>query len=87
MSKIGTKKHPVIARVQTPERAQEVFALCQAHGLQCIIGVEPGKPEDISDYERAASPAQPIRAVPKTGPNELCPCGSGKKFKKCCGVH
>jgi hypothetical protein len=23
--------------------------------------------------------------VIKTGPNELCPCGSGKKFKKCCG--
>ena len=21
----------------------------------------------------------------KTGPNELCPCGSGRKFKKCCG--
>jgi SEC-C motif-containing protein len=25
------------------------------------------------------------RAVPKTGRNEPCPCGSGKKFKKCCG--
>ena len=22
----------------------------------------------------------------KTGRNDLCPCGSGKKFKKCCGV-
>jgi len=25
------------------------------------------------------------RFVPKTGRNELCPCGSGKKFKNCCG--
>ena len=25
------------------------------------------------------------RDVPKVGPNEPCPCGSGKKFKKCCG--
>jgi SEC-C motif-containing protein len=25
------------------------------------------------------------RATPKTGRNEACPCGSGKKFKKCCG--
>ncbi len=25
------------------------------------------------------------RDVPKVGRNELCPCGSGKKFKKCCG--
>jgi uncharacterized protein len=23
---------------------------------------------------------------PKTGRNEPCPCGSGKKFKKCCGL-
>ena len=25
------------------------------------------------------------RTMPKTGRNELCPCGSGKKFKHCCG--
>ena len=28
---------------------------------------------------------QPYIAPPKTGRNEPCPCGSGKKFKKCCG--
>ena len=26
-----------------------------------------------------------FNTVLKTGRNELCPCGSGKKFKKCCG--
>lgn len=26
------------------------------------------------------------RAAPKVGRNEPCPCGSGKKFKKCCGA-
>ena len=25
------------------------------------------------------------RIMPKTGRNELCPCGSGKKLKHCCG--
>ncbi|MCL0091229.1 SEC-C metal-binding domain-containing protein [Dehalococcoidia bacterium] len=24
-------------------------------------------------------------AKPKVGRNDPCPCGSGKKFKKCCG--
>ena len=24
--------------------------------------------------------------APKVGRNELCPCGSGKKYKKCCGA-
>jgi len=28
--------------------------------------------------------AQPVRATNKTGPNDPCPCGSGKKYKKCC---
>jgi SEC-C motif-containing protein len=25
-----------------------------------------------------------VRAAPKVGRNEPCPCGSGKKYKKCC---
>ena len=30
---------------------------------------------------------QPLtRATPKVGRNEPCPCGSGKKYKKCCGA-
>ena len=33
-----------------------------------------------------AGPAKTvIRATPKVGRNDPCPCGSGKKFKKCCG--
>ena len=29
---------------------------------------------------------EPVRrAAPKIGPNQPCPCGSGKKYKKCCG--
>jgi SEC-C motif/Protein of unknown function (DUF1186) len=33
-----------------------------------------------------AALALPFRAAPKTGRNDPCPCGSGKKFKKCCGA-
>ncbi|AVP55531.1 protein translocase subunit SecA [Clostridium tetani] len=28
---------------------------------------------------------QPIKKEPKIGRNDLCPCGSGKKYKNCCG--
>ncbi len=28
---------------------------------------------------------EPIKADAATGRNDPCPCGSGKKFKKCCG--
>ncbi|MDR3378349.1 MAG: SEC-C metal-binding domain-containing protein, partial [Verrucomicrobiae bacterium] len=30
-------------------------------------------------------PPEPVRAVRKPGRNDPCPCGSGKKYKKCCG--
>ncbi len=48
------------------------------------IGLEPDKPEDISDIERLLNPPAP-RIVYNVGRNEPCPCGSGKKYKKCCG--
>jgi len=27
------------------------------------------------------------REAPKVGRNDPCPCGSGKKYKKCCGAQ
>jgi uncharacterized protein len=41
--------------------------------------------EYFSDLEASPTPAPEQRAQPKVGRNEPCPCGSGKKFKKCCG--
>jgi preprotein translocase subunit SecA len=34
----------------------------------------------LKDTVEVAAPVQ----IAKTGRNELCPCGSGKKYKKCC---
>ena len=31
--------------------------------------------------------AQVVRSTPKIGRNDPCPCGSGKKYKHCCGVN
>jgi len=36
--------------------------------------------------DEQAVPQEPYRAPPKVGRNEPCPCGSGKKYKKCCGA-
>ena len=35
----------------------------------------------------AVSPVQVIRSAPKVGRNDPCPCGSGKKYKNCCGKN
>ncbi len=39
-------------------------------------------PADYFDF--LPSSQMPVRAEPKIGRNEPCPCGSGKKYKKCC---
>jgi SWIM/SEC-C metal-binding protein len=84
VARIGTRKHPAIVRVRSPARAEEIMAVCQEYGVEVIIGVEPGEPEDITDVERAINPPEPVRALPKAGRNDPCPCGSGRKAKKCC---
>lgn len=35
----------------------------------------------------AANVPMPPRTMPKVGRNDPCPCGSGKKYKKCCGAN
>ncbi|UTY26233.1 preprotein translocase subunit SecA [Treponema denticola] len=43
-------------------------------------------PTALSSRSRPEN-AQVVRTVPKVGRNELCPCGSGKKYKHCCGKN
>jgi preprotein translocase subunit SecA len=38
-----------------------------------------------SGFSSSQSPSQPVSKKPKVGRNDPCPCGSGKKYKKCCG--
>lgn len=40
-------------------------------------------------HSPAMTPPVPpfVRPVPKIGRNDPCPCGSGKKNKKCCGEN
>ncbi len=37
-------------------------------------------------YADEEGPRQPVRVEKQVGRNEPCPCGSGKKYKKCCGA-
>ena len=84
MARIGTRQRPAVVRVQTQDRAAEILELCNENDIQVLVGVEPDKTEDISDIERILAPPTPALAAPRVGRNDPCPCGSGKKFKKCC---
>jgi len=85
MARLGSRRHPAIVRVRSEARAEEIVALCDAHGWQVIVGVEPDVPEDVSDVHKLLAPEQFIaRQPPAVGRNARCPCGSGRKYKKCC---
>jgi preprotein translocase subunit SecA len=48
----------------------------------------PAKGSDIvSEAAAAMEKAKPVRAGPKVGRNDPCPCQSGKKYKQCCGKN
>jgi SWIM/SEC-C metal-binding protein len=84
-TKLGTEKNPANVNVQTKERVKELEAVFAENGWNYKIELEPEKPEDITDLEILLNPQKTRIAEEKVGRNEPCPCGSGKKYKKCCG--
>ena len=60
------------------EEDQKVWQECADMLPQTIIAIY-----NFWLAKRKQVPMQ--RGQPKVGRNDLCPCGSGKKFKQCCG--
>lgn len=81
---MGSRKKPLIVRVLTEARALAVMQQCEQLGLHVIVRIEPDKPEDTADLERALHDAPSVH-LEKTGRNDACPCGSGKKYKNAVG--
>ncbi len=85
MAKLGTEKRPAVVNVQTKERLNEVASIFEKKDWKYTIELEPDKPEDITDLEILLNPLKTMIAEKKVGRNDPCPCGSGHKYKKCCG--
>jgi uncharacterized protein len=63
----------------SPEQREEVIV----HMAAGLLGAHKYFRERAAAY--AESVFEPPRRAAKIGRNEPCPCGSGKKYKKCCG--
>jgi preprotein translocase subunit SecA len=46
---------------------------------------QQGGGDMVKEANEAMSKAKPVKTGPKVGRNDPCPCGSGKKYKQCCG--
>ena len=87
MPLLGTSKRPVLLRAQSFEEADQLLVICEDNGWEAIVQVDPDAPSDLRDLRRAqgqAGFAREVRRIPIPSANSLCPCGSGRKFKRCC---
>ena len=70
---------------------EQLLASLPQHLLRAdpaAIGRPAASPEVELPEELPATPRYELpikRDIPKVGRNDLCPCGSGKKYKSCCG--
>jgi hypothetical protein len=56
-------------------------SIIEARGRHAAFVIDSPK---VEIRDRSGRPL--VLSVPKVGPNQPCPCGSGKKYKKCCGA-
>ncbi|NBV88207.1 MAG: preprotein translocase subunit SecA, partial [Betaproteobacteria bacterium] len=85
---IATEEEAAQAAAEA-EAAREAAAAAATRGMHFTHAETP---EDgllteplVAEQEQTAAVGTVRREVPKVGRNEPCPCGSGKKFKSCCG--
>ena len=83
-AKLGTEKNPAVVHVKTKKRMNELAKIFEKNDWKYTIELQRDKPEDITDLEILLNWPKPIKTRNKIGRNEPCPCGSGKKYKKCC---
>jgi len=76
-----------VFRVQAvkPETKKSVFSIPQT--FEHPDAQKLPSPEAASAQDSVEPPAEYHRESPKVGRNDSCPCGSGKKYKKCCGAN
>lgn len=83
--RLGTRKAPAIISVKTPERKLEIEAILSENKWIANITVDADSDENIRDLETLQNKAPSAVSSKKANRNDPCPCGSKKKYKKCCG--
>ncbi|MCH5320671.1 MAG: preprotein translocase subunit SecA [Eubacterium sp.] len=92
------QQDPVVAfRMESYDMFDEMTATIRENTVRMMLTIMPRRQEDVERKAVAKVTAtssggddtvksSPVRKGNKIGPNDPCPCGSGKKYKKCCGA-
>ncbi|WP_413484742.1 PBPRA1643 family SWIM/SEC-C metal-binding motif protein [Shewanella baltica] len=84
-AKPGTEALPLQLIVADEARKLEVAAIVTEHQLFANIEINADVAEDILELEGLLNKPKTTTFEKKPNRNEPCACGSGQKFKKCCG--
>ena len=91
------QQDPVVAfRMESFDMFDEMTAAIQEGTVTGILTVQLRTNEEVKREQQAkitgtsggsdgSEKKQPVRKAKKPGRNDPCPCGSGKKYKHCCG--
>ncbi|NWN92422.1 preprotein translocase subunit SecA [Marinobacter adhaerens] len=74
-----------VERRRKEELEQELARARLQHEETSATAQSEGEEERRSEGQGQATPETFVRQERKVGRNEPCPCGSGKKYKQCCG--
>ncbi|MEH6471931.1 MAG: PBPRA1643 family SWIM/SEC-C metal-binding motif protein [Halopseudomonas sp.] len=85
--KVGSKKYPLTLVVTSEARKQEVEAMVAEAQLYADISVDSNEDavESIAELTALLNKVDTVKQDKIPARNDPCSCGSGKKYKKCCG--
>ena len=66
-----------------PEQDAALLAETPDHIPTCVVGIDAFWKDRRGQSRMGAGRAK----SPKVGRNDPCPCGSGRKYKRCCGIN
>lgn len=85
--KSGSQKYPLQLTVGSEQRKEEVAAMVAEHELfaDIIINEDEEAQENVAELMALVNRSDTVTVDKVPGRNDACSCGSGKKYKKCCG--
>ncbi|WP_019613282.1 PBPRA1643 family SWIM/SEC-C metal-binding motif protein [Psychromonas ossibalaenae] len=83
--KAGTEESPLTLTVSSEARKTEIELILQENALFADIKVDADSEENIVELEGFLNKPKTMTFDKLPKRNDPCSCGSGKKFKKCCG--
>ncbi len=85
LSLVRVRSEEEVAALEALERSQQPELVAEHNEAANVYGHEPAAEPSFAGDPLPEGHRPLVRHDPKVGRNDPCPCGSGKKYKQCCG--